>query len=82
MAGGFARPSPRRPDAADAICRERGHESCPANRAFARKAGKLGGHVDVLPMALTHGEINRQLGLSGAYTDRVEDFMRELGWML
>jgi len=64
-----------------AICRERGHESCPANRAFARKAGKLGGHVDVLPMALTHGEINRQLGLSGAYTDRVEDFMRELGWM-
>jgi arylformamidase len=63
-----------------AICRKRGNESCPANRAFALKAGKLGGRVDVLPMALTHGEINMQLGLPGAYTERVEQFMRQLGW--
>jgi arylformamidase len=65
-----------------AVCRERGHESCPANRAFALKAEKLGGHVDVLPMTLTHGEINMQLGLPGAYTERMEAFMRDLGWRL
>ena len=65
-----------------AVCRKRGNESCPANQAFARKAEKLGGKVDVLPMALSHGEINMQLGLPGAYTERVEDFMRTLGWKL
>jgi acetyl esterase/lipase len=65
-----------------AVCRKRGNESCPANRAFALKAEKLGGVVDVLPMALSHGEINMQLGLAGAYTERVEAFMRELGWKL
>jgi hypothetical protein len=65
-----------------AVCRQRGNESCPANQAFARKAEKLGGKVDVLPMALSHGEINMQLGLPGAYTERVEDFMRGLGWRL
>jgi acetyl esterase/lipase len=65
-----------------AVCRKRGNESCPANQAFAFKARKLGGSVDVLPMALSHGEINMQLGLPGAYTERVEDFMRTLGWKL
>ncbi|HZF36418.1 MAG TPA: alpha/beta hydrolase [Candidatus Angelobacter sp.] len=65
-----------------AVCRERGNESCPANQAFALKAAKLGGNVDVLPMALSHGEINMQLGLPGAYTERVEEFMRGLGWKL
>lgn len=65
-----------------AVCRNGGHESCPANQAFALKARKLGGSVDVLPMALTHGAINMQLGLPGAYTERVEAFMRQVGWKL
>lgn len=65
-----------------AICRKRGNQSCPANQAFALKARKLGGSVDVLPMDLSHGEINAQLGLPGAYTERVEEFMRGLGWKL
>jgi arylformamidase len=63
-----------------AVCRQRGNESCPANQAFARKANALGGSAEVLPMALGHGQINAQLGLPGAYTDRVEAFMRALGW--
>jgi arylformamidase len=65
-----------------AVCRKRGNESCPANHAFARKANALGGRVEVVPMALSHGQINRQLGLPGAYTERVETFMRSLGWRL
>ena len=66
-----------------AVCRSGGiHESCPANQAFAAKARQLGGRVDVLPMALSHGEINMQLGLPGSYTERVEAFMRDLGWRL
>ncbi len=63
-----------------AVCRQRGNQSCPANQAFALKARMLGGSAEVLPMALTHGEINAQLGLPGAYTERVEEFMRGLGW--
>jgi acetyl esterase/lipase len=65
-----------------AVCRKRGNESCPANQAFARKANNLGGRVEVVPMALSHGQINEQLGLPGPYTDRVEAFMRRLGWPL
>ncbi len=65
-----------------AVCRKGGTESCPANQAFARKANELGGSVDVLPMDLSHGQINEQLGLPGAYTDRVEAFMRALGWKM
>ena len=65
-----------------AVCRKRSSDSCPANRAFAEKAAKLGDHVDVLPMDLSHGEINKLLGLPSAYTKRVDDFMRSLGWKL
>jgi len=63
-----------------AVCRQRGNDSCPANHDFARKANALGGSVDVLPMDLSHGQINEQLGLPGAYTERIEAFMRHLGW--
>jgi arylformamidase len=63
-----------------AICRKRGDLSCSANQELAKKANGLGGQVEVLPMALTHGEINMELGKPGAYTDRVEAFMRSLGW--
>lgn len=65
-----------------AVCRKRSADSCPANRAFADKAAKLGSKVDVLLMDLSHGEINKLLGLPGAYTQRVDDFMRALGWKL
>ena len=65
-----------------AVCRKRGDVSCPANQELAKKANGLGGKIEVLPMALTHGEINMDLGKPGAYTDRVEAFMRGLGWQL
>jgi acetyl esterase/lipase len=65
-----------------AVCRQRGDWSCPPNRAFAEKAKALGNRVEVLPVDLSHGEINSELGLPGAYTERVDAFMRALGWKL
>jgi arylformamidase len=65
-----------------AVCRKRGDWSCPPNRAFATKAKSLGNQVDVLPMELSHGEINSELGLPGAYTERVDAFLRSVGWTL
>jgi len=39
--------------------------------------------VEVLPQALSHGDINEQLGLPGPYTAAVEGFLRSLpGWLL
>ena len=65
-----------------AVCRKRSKDSCPANRAFAEKAAKLGSKIEILPMDLTHGEINKQLGLPSAYATPVDDFMRSLGWIV
>lgn len=63
-----------------AVCSSRRAESCPANQAFAAKARGLGGSADVMPLDLSHAEINMQLGQPGAYTDRVDAFLRGLGW--
>jgi arylformamidase len=65
-----------------AVCSSKRAESCPMNQAFAAKANGLGGKVEVLPMALSHGEINMTLGQPGAYTERVEAFLRSLGWRI
>jgi len=62
------------------VCRQRSMDSCPQNRALSRKVAEFGGKMEVQPEAMTHGEINSELGLPGAYTERVEAFMRRLGW--
>jgi arylformamidase len=36
----------------------------------------------VLPADLSHGEINSELGLPSAYTERVDAFLRGIGWQL
>lgn len=62
------------------ICRQRSADSCPQNRQLAQKARSFGSEMEVQPEAMTHGAINSELGLPGAYTERVEAFMRKLGW--
>jgi hypothetical protein len=62
------------------ICRQRSADACPQNRQLARKAADLGGKMEVQPEPMTHGEINSELGLPSTYTERVETFMRALGW--
>jgi arylformamidase len=62
-----------------AVCSSRRSDSCPQARAFAAKASAMGGRVTVQPEDLSHGELNERLGASGAYTDRVDAFLRSAG---
>lgn len=51
---------------------------CDQTDAFAAKAKALGVRAKVSGQALSHREINQNLGLPGAYTDTVERFMQSL----
>lgn len=65
-----------------AVCSTQRSEACPQTQAFADKATALGSTVQIVPMDLSHGDINEQLGLPGAYTDTVDAFLRALpGWL-
>ena len=61
------------------VCSSRRSDSCPAARAFAGKATALGGRATVLPVDLSHGGLNMELGQANAYTTSVEGFMHSLG---
>jgi hypothetical protein len=61
------------------VCSSRRTDSCPATRRFAAKAVSLGGRVTVLPLDLTHGEINAELGRAPGYTKSIDDFFHSLG---
>lgn len=52
------------------------------SQEFAKKVQSLGGRVEVLPEPLNHGDINKTLGMPGAYTDKVEAFLKSLGLLL
>jgi len=62
-----------------AVCSNRRSDSCPQAQAFAAKAVAAGGRVTVQPEDLSHGEVNERLGAPGAYTDRVDAFLRGAG---
>jgi acetyl esterase/lipase len=61
------------------VCSTLRNDACPQARAFAAKAAGLGGNVTVLPVDLTHAQINKGLGQPSRYTVAVEDFMHSLG---
>lgn len=61
-----------------AVCSSRREDSCPQAGQFVEQAGQLGVRAEVLREDLSHGEINSQLGLPGAYTAAVENFMSSL----
>lgn len=61
------------------VCSTRRSDACPQARAYAAKASSQGGRVTVLPVDMSHGDINGKLGTEGDYTAQVEAFMRGLG---
>jgi acetyl esterase/lipase len=61
-----------------AICARRSRVSCPQAQAFAARAGRAGVQVEVQPVDLGHAEINRQLGLPGAYSDSVDRWISSI----
>jgi arylformamidase len=60
------------------VCSRRRPDACPQGRALARKARALGTRVDVQAVDLSHGDVNRLLGLRSGYTERVQAFLRDL----
>lgn len=57
---------------------KRRDKPCDDARGFAARAKPLGVRAEILPQAKSHREINDELGLPGAYTETVEDFMASL----
>lgn len=53
--------------------------SCAQSQQFANRANAVGTRAELLPEDLSHGDINAQLGLPGAYTATVDAFIRCLG---
>lgn len=62
-----------------AICSSQRKQACDQVKAFAQRVRETGGRIDELAQAKSHGAINEELGLPGAYTARVDDFLREVG---
>lgn len=62
-----------------AVCSSRRRQACDQVDVFAQSVRELGGRIDILPLDLSHGDINARLGLPGSYTQRVDDFLRGIG---
>lgn len=61
------------------VCSSQRLDSCPQAHAFAARVNTLGGRAEVLPVDLTHPEINEYLGTPGAYTAAVDAFLASVG---
>lgn len=61
------------------VCSTQRDDACPAAQAYAAKAQAAGGKAGVLPVDLSHAEVNERLGLAGDYTDQVDRFMQSVG---
>lgn len=62
-----------------AVCASGRRDACDDNRGFVDKARGFGGRAELLPKALSHMAINRDLGEDNAYTREVEAFLRSVG---
>ena len=67
------------PNPVFAVCSSDRRESCSQARDYVEKVKGLGGRAEVFPVALSHQEINEQLGLQGHYTSAVDAFLQSLG---
>lgn len=65
-----------------AVCASRRPDACPANTRFVDALNAAGGKARVLPVSLSHRQINRALGLDEAYTRDIERFLRDAGLAL
>ncbi|MBC7205316.1 MAG: alpha/beta hydrolase [Methyloversatilis sp.] len=62
-----------------AVCSSRRRQACDQVKVFAQRVRETGGRIDELPLDLSHGAINEQLGLPGDYTRQVDTFLRDIG---
>ena len=61
-----------------AICSLRSDDACTQAQSFIEKAKNLGTYVKLLPINLSHGKINSELGKDSCYTKNVDDFLKKL----
>jgi arylformamidase len=62
-----------------AVCSSKRHDKpCDQAHRFEQQAGALGIKVSVLEQALSHKQINQNLGVPGPYTSAVETFLNSL----
>ncbi len=61
------------------VCSTRRELPCPQARRLAERAVALGARATVLPVDLSHMQVNERLGLRGAYTDAVDGFLGSIG---
>lgn len=61
-----------------AVCSSRRDASVSQSKAFVEKALTFGTTALILPVDLSHGEINTTLGLKSSYTDSVDRFINSL----
>jgi acetyl esterase/lipase len=61
------------------VCSTHRSDSCPQAKAFAAKVSSMGGKASVLPVDLSHGDVNGDLGLESNYTQAVDAFARSVG---
>ena len=60
------------------VCSSRRRDVCAQSEAFRHKAEALGVRVQVLPVDLSHAQVNRELGTVSTYTEAVDGFLRSL----
>jgi acetyl esterase/lipase len=58
---------------------ERPDKPCVQTESFVQKAKSLNLRAEMTPQPMSHKEINEELGLENAYTQRIEEFIRSLG---
>ena len=61
------------------VCSSRRMDSCPQAQGLAMRVAQFGGRAQVLPVDLTHPEINAELGTPGTYTAGVDAFLKSVG---
>jgi arylformamidase len=61
------------------VCSSKRADSCPQGRALAAKVSGFGGRAEMLPVPLTHPEVNDLLGTPSAYTEGVDAFLKSVG---
>jgi len=61
------------------VCSTLRRISCMQAKQFQSKVTEFKGKATVFPIALSHMELNQQLGLESDYTHQVEEFLQSLG---
>jgi len=64
------------------VCSTLRKESCPEAARFVKRARAMGVTTQVLQEAMSHRQINEQLGVDGAYSDKVDAFLGTLDYSL